>query len=498
MQRLTGIDAAFLALETPSAHMQVLGVAIVDPSTVPSNQKSASPKSASPKSAGAKAAGAKSANAQSPGSYFDRVHELLEARLHLVQPLRRRLVEVPFGVHIPIWIEDPNFDLDYHLRRAALPAPGGARELTAFVADVAGRPLDRRHPLWEAYVVEGLEHGYQAFVTKVHHSLIDGAAGVEMIAALFDLEAGAPLRPVQPAQEWHADSVPGDLEMLAHAVVSIAQSPAKVVRAVTNLVPGAVRFARRARHEALDVALPLTAPRLSMNRTITPHRAVAFSSVSLDEVKAVKNALGVTVNDVVLTVTAGALRIYLSGRDELPDRPLVASIPTSVRTEGDDRFGNRVSSMFAGLPVEIDDPIERVRAVASSMTGAKVMHEDMGGTTLEDWAEVAAPALFSRAMRAYTRLRVGERLRPVINLIMSNVPGPPWPLYLAGAHLVALHPLGPIFDDCGLNVTVISYLDHVDFGFLASRELLPDVDDLAAAVPEAFAELVKAASVVTA
>jgi diacylglycerol O-acyltransferase / wax synthase len=136
-----------------------------------------------------------------------------------------------------------------------------------------------------------------------------------------------------------------------------------------------------------------------------------------------------------------------------------------------------------------------VRAVASSMTGAKVMHEDMGGTTLEDWAEVAAPALFSRAMRAYTRLRVGERLRPVINLIMSNVPGPPWPLYLAGARLVALHPLGPIFDDCGLNVTVISYLDHVDFGFLASRELLPDVDDLAAAVPEAFAELVKAAGV---
>ncbi|MDQ1480463.1 MAG: diacylglycerol O-acyltransferase / wax synthase, partial [Actinomycetota bacterium] len=191
-------------------------------------------------------------------------------------------------------------------------------------------------------------------------------------------------------------------------------------------------------------------------------------------------------------------RIYLSGRDELPDRPLVASIPTSVRAEGDDRFGNRVSSMFAGLPVEIDDPIERVHAVASSMTGAKLMHEEMGGTTLEDWAEVAAPALFSRAMRAYTRLRVGERLRPVINLVMSNVPGPPWPLYLAGAHLVALHPLGPIFDDCGLNVTVISYLDHVDFGFLASRELLPDVDDLAAAVPEAFAELVKATGVVTA
>src|SRR4051794_34698200 len=250
MQRLTGIDAAFLALETPSAHMQVLGVAIVDPSTAP-------------------------ADAEFAGSYFDRVHALLEARLHLVQPLRRRLVEVPFGVYIPVWIEDPNFDLDYHLRRAALPAPGGARELTAFVADVAGRPLDRRHPLWEAYVVEGLEHGNQAFVTKVHHSLIDGAAGVEMIAALFDLEEGAPLQPAQPAEDWHPDVVPSDVEMLAHAVASIAQSPAKMYRAVTNLIPGAVRFARRARAETLDVALPLTAPRLSMNRTITPHRAVA-------------------------------------------------------------------------------------------------------------------------------------------------------------------------------------------------------------------------------
>jgi diacylglycerol O-acyltransferase / wax synthase len=463
LQRLTGLDAAFLALETPSAHMHVLGVAIVDPSTAPA------------------------------GPFHDRVRALLEARLHLVQPLRRRLVEVPFSLHVPVWIEDPAFDLDYHLRRAALPAPGGPRELATFVSDVAGRPLDRRHPLWEAYVVEGLADGYQAFITKVHHSLIDGVAGVEMIAALFDLDASAPLEPVAGRDDWRPDRVPNDVEMLTRAAAAIAQQPAKFARALVNLVPGVVRFARRARAEELDVTLPLTAPRLSMNRTITPHRIVSFASVPLADVKAVKRALDVTVNDVVLAVTTGALRTYLLDRSELPDRPLVASIPTSVRAEGDPQFGNRVSSMFAALPVEIDDPVECVRAIARSMTGAKHLRDEIGGSTLEDWAEVAAPALFSRAMRFYTRLRIGERLRPVINLIVSNVPGPPWPLFLAGARLVALHPLGPIFDDCGLNVTVISYLDHVDFGFLASRELLPDLDVVAASVPAALADLMKAA-----
>jgi WS/DGAT/MGAT family acyltransferase len=217
--------------------------------------------------------------------------------------------------------------------------------------------------------------------------------------------------------------------------------------------------------------------------------------VSLSEVKAVKNALDVSVNDVVLGITTGALRRYLVRREELPDRALVASIPTSIRADDDPRFGNRVSSMFAALPVDIDDPIERIRSIARSMSGAKNLHEEVGGSTLQDWAEVAAPALFSRATRFYSRLRIGERLRPVINLVMSNVPGPPWPLYLAGARLVAMYPLGPIFDDCGLNVTVLSYLDNVDFGFLASSELMPDVDDLAAGVPEALAELVKAAGV---
>jgi WS/DGAT/MGAT family acyltransferase len=469
MQRLTGLDAAFLALETPSAHMHVMGVAVVDPSTVPDAQY---------------------------GSFHERVRALLEVRLALVPPLRRRLVDVPFGLNVPAWIEDPDFDLDYHLRRAALPAPGGPEELAAFAADVAGRPLDRRKPLWEAYVVEGLEHGHQAFVSKIHHSLIDGVAGVAILAALFDLAPDAPLEPQEQPDEWESDHVPSETEMVGRWVVAAAQQPVKIGRALVRSVPGLIRAVRRARDESLEVALPLTAPRLSMNRTITPHRVIAFSSVPLADVKAVKNALGVTVNDVVLAVTAGALRSYLDRREELPDKALVASIPTSERTADDaDKYGNRVSSMFASLPVEIADPVQRVHHVARSMSGAKGVHEEVASTTLQDWAEVAGPALFSRASRAYSRLRIAERLRPMINLVVSNVPGPPWPLYFAGAQLVAIHPLGPIFDDCGLNATVMSYLDHMDFGFLGCRELLPDIDVLAACVPEALNELKKASGV---
>jgi len=466
MQHLTGLDAAFLAIESPSAHMHVLGIAVVDPSTVPD-------------------AGA--------GTYYERVRRLLEARIHLVPPLRRRLVTTPFGLYVPGWVEDPDFDLEYHLRRAALPSPGGPHELEAFVADFASRPLDRRYPLWEAYVVEGLEHGYQAFVAKLHHSMIDGVAGVSILSALFDLSADAPFEPLEPAPETLPASIPSDAEMLGRAVVAIAQRPAKIARAVVNSVPGVVRAIRRARDEALDLALPLTAPRLAFNRTITPHRVSAFSSVALDDVKAVKNALGVSVNDVVIAVTAGAMRTYLEHHYELPDRGLVAAIPTSVREEGDPLFGNKVSSMFATLPVEIDDPLERVRVVSRVMIGAKNLHADVGGSSLEDWAETASPILFTRAMRAYSRLKLGERLRPAVNLVLSNVPGPPFPLYFAGAQLAQLHPLGPIFDDISLNLTVISYLDHIDFGFIACRELIPDLDEMAAAVPDALAELMKAA-----
>ena len=463
MQRLTGLDAAFLSLETPSCHMHVMGVAILDPTGV-------------------------------EGFDAERVRDHILERLPLIPPFRRRLVDVPFGLHYPIWVEDPGFDIDYHFQRAALPSPGGPRELAEFAAAVAGRALDRAKPLWEMHYVEGLEHGRCALVSKIHHSVIDGLSGVDIMQHIFDLEpAPAPRLDVQLAPDWEPDHVPNDLELLAYAVASLARQPVRVLKTARKMATTATHVIQRVQRSPMRAGVPLTAPKLIMNGMITPHRKLAFVSVSLGDVKRVKDALGVKVNDVVLAVATGALRSYLETRDEVPDRSLVVSIPTSVRTEGErNKLGNRVSAMFASLPVELDDPLERVQRIHDSMVDAKDLHEEIGANTLADLAELASPAMLSSVMRLLTSLRFADRFDSAIhNAIVSNVPGPPFPLYLAGARLDAMHPLGPIFDGAGLNLTVISYLDSIDFGFLACRELLPDLDTLANAVPDALAELVK-------
>ncbi len=462
MQRLTGLDAAFLALETPSTHMHVMATMVLDPSDVPG------------------------------GFTVESMRKLIAERLPRLEPFRRRVVEVPFGVHHPVWIEDPDFDLDYHVRRAALPAPGGLDELAELTAEIAGRPLDRRRPLWELWVVEGLEHGHVGVIAKMHHAAIDGVLGVDLMTEIFDLERHPGPKPPhehEPAPE----RVPSDAELLVGAVTSIARQPLRAYRAVRNLTGSAVRVVQRLRSEPVSAGVPLTAPPSALNGILTPHRRVAFVSVPLADVKEVKQAFGVTVNDVVLAVCAGALRRYLDMRGQVPDKALLAAIPASVRTP-DERgvMGNRVSAMFATLATQLDDPVDRLFAAREVMSGAKQVHEDIGGNTLHEWAEVAAPVLFSRGIRLYERLLEG-RHRPIINLIVSNVPGPTFPLYCAGARLVSLFPLGPLLAGTGLNITVLSYLDSVGFGLIGCREIVPNIGAIAAAVPDALAELLKAA-----
>jgi WS/DGAT/MGAT family acyltransferase len=276
-------------------------------------------------------------------------------------------------------------------------------------------------------------------------------------------------------------------------MASIARQPLNVFRAARNLTRAAVRVVRRLRTEPVSAGVPLTAPPSPLNGVLTPHRRVALTTVPLTEVKEVKQAFGVTVNDVVLAVCAGALRRYLDRRGRVPDKALLAAIPASVRTE-DERgvMGNRVSAMFATLATQLDDPVDRLFAAREVMSGAKLVHEDIGGNTLYEWAETAAPVLFSRGMQLYERLLEG-RHPPIINLIVSNVPGPTFPLYCAGARLMSLFPLGPLLAGTGLNITVLSYLDAVGFGLIGCREIVPDIDAIAAAVPDALAELVKAA-----
>lgn len=466
MQRLSGLDATFLYFETPTNHLHVSAVMIFDPSTT-------------------------------PGGYsFDQVKEFIRGRLHLVPQFRQRLATVPFNLHHPVWFEDPEFDLDYHVRRIAVPSPGGPEELGALASDIVSRPLDRERPLWELWIVEGLQDGHIAVVAKMHHSTVDGVSGANLMMYLFDLNPESGELPPPPA-DWNPEHKPSDVELLAYAIRSLAKRPLVAARIIPATVKAATSMVRlRRSDDRSSGALPLTGPRTSFNRPLTPHRTISFLSIPLDDIKSIKHAFGCTVNDVVLAVCTGALRQYLMEGDELPDRPLVATCPVSVRTdENEQEVGaNRVSAMFVNLPVHEDDPVQRLRLIGASTKGAKEEHNALGARLLMEWAELAAPNTFALGARVYTRMKLADRHPPANNLVISNVPGPPFPLYFAGARLVALHPLGPIFDGAGLNVTVLSYRDSIGFGFIGCRELMPRIWDLASHVETATDELRKAAA----
>jgi WS/DGAT/MGAT family acyltransferase len=463
MQRLGGLDSAFLYFETPTMHMHVGGLMLVDPSTM-----------------------------SRPYSYAD-FRAYIDARMPLVPAFRRKLATVPLNLARPYWVEDPDFDLDYHLHRIAVPAPAGDKETADVVAEILSRPMDRSRPLWEMWIVEGRADGLIAVVSKVHHSSIDGITGANMMAELFDLEPDAAPR-VAPPDTWEPERKPSELELLGRAVYDVVSRPVGVVKLLPGTVVGLAKILNRRSGGAPGMPAPFTAPRTSFNATLTPHRTVSFVNVALEDVKTIKNAFGVKVNDVVIAVASGAIRKYLEARGELPDRSLIAAIPVSVHDRTEDKEGTtKVSFMFSSLASDIDDPAERLRHIAETNEGAKKDHDLVGASFLQDWAEHAAPNTFSLAARMYSSMRLSVRHPVVHNLIISNVPGPPIPLYFNGAKLVGLYPLGPIMDGAGLNLTVLSNMDSVGFGFISCRELVPDIWELAEDVPKALAELVEAA-----
>jgi WS/DGAT/MGAT family acyltransferase len=478
MERLSGLDSAFLSMETPTMHLHVAIAAVIDPTTMPT-----------------------------PYS-FDDLKAFVARRLMAEPAFRRRVVEVPFQLNHPIWVEDPHLDLDYHVRRHALPAPGGPRELTDLTGAIVGVPLDRSRPLWEIHVVEGLHDGNVALIGKIHHAAVDGVSGAELFVHLFDLTPDAAGDGRGPddvggqddaggtgAAPATAERIPSDVELVGHALVSQVRRtvslPAllgRTVRTVTHLV-------NRHRDPSTVVgAVPLRAPRTPWSAAITPHRSIAFARVRLSDIRRVRTAFDVKVNDVVLALVSGATRRYLEAREALPGEPLVGMCPVSVRSEDEHgRQDNRVSAMFVHLRTDIDDVGDRLRAIARTTRGAKEDHNAIGARFLQNWAEHAAPNTFALASRLYSRLNIADRHPPIYNLVVSNVPGPDFPLYLDGGRLVAAYPMGPVMEGAGLNVTVLSYMDNVDFGFLAAAELVPDVWDLADHVDAAMAELLDAA-----
>jgi WS/DGAT/MGAT family acyltransferase len=463
MERLTGLDASFLYLETPTLHMHVSMAAIFDPSTV-------------------------------PGGYsFEKVRALVAERIPFLPVFSRRLAQVPFRLGHPFWVDDPDFDIDNHIRRAAIPSPGGLEELATFVGDVCGRQLDRSRPLWEMYVVEGLEDGKIGLVTKIHHSTIDGVSGAELLGVLFDLEPNPGPREI-PTPEPHHGRMPGELELVTQALIGRLVRPIEITRLAWR-TGKAVLDVRRIRQlpRTGQAALPLSAPRTSMNAAVTAHRRVAFSSIALDDVKRLKNAAGTTVNDAVLAICTGALRAYLLAGNELPAEPLVATVPVSVHdTQTETRGSNKVSAMFVQLPTELADPRERLQTIREGTKGAKEEHHALGADLLLNWTEHATPNVFAAGARAYSRLKLADRHRPIHNLVISNVPGPDFPLYLAGAELVAGFPLGPVMEGTGLNVTVMSYRGVVNWGLMACADSVRGVWDIADAIPAALDELLAA------
>ncbi len=464
MRQLTSLDAQFLALESARQTGHVGGLAILDSSTAPGGVISAA-----------------------------RVQELIASRIALLPPLRWRLAEVPLGLDHPYWIDDADFDLEYHVREIALPAPGGDDQLGEQVARICARPLDRSRPLWEIYLIYGLEDGHVAMLTKIHHAVIDGMSGAEIMGLLLDLKPEG--REVPEAHEnGFGERAPSELEMLARGIMALPRYPLRALRALPRAVPNIEetpfatlpgagilgKLAGEVQHVVLrDSGSParanLVAPKTTFNGRVSAHRRFVFGRIPLEDIKAVKNAHGCTVNDVAVAICAGAVRRWLVAHDELPDDALVAQIPVSVRTgEQAGTFGNRILLMSAPLHTNIADPVERLQRTHEGLADMKQRHRALPAELLQDANNFIPPAVFAQAAQLTFRLSTSRPGRPAWNLVISNVPGPQVPLYMAGAQLVANYPVSVITDGMGLNITLMSYCGMVDFGIVADRDQMPD------------------------
>lgn len=461
MQRMTGLDAGFLHMETRTLHMHTLKIAIVDPSTV-------------------------------PGGYtFGKVKEVLGERLHLLPPFRRRAIRVPFDLHHPVWIEDADFHIDQHLRRIGCPAPGGMEELAEVISDIAGRPLDRSRPLWELWVVENLEGGSVAFVAKIHHALADGVAAAAMLMNI--LEADPQAAPPQPPA-FRGEPVPTRRQLVTAALSDWVRSLLDLPGLVRRTAAGLRRMRRLRKSSDVSSPMPFAGPKAHFNTALTPNRRYVMASLSLSDVRKVKDAFDVSVNDVILAACGGGLRRYLLRHGALPERSLIAGVPVALREDAGRLEGNRVSNLFTTLRTDIPGPVERLRSIHEVTVQAKQVHEALGAETLADWSDVTPAGPFALFMRFYSRASLARRHRPPINCVVSNVPGPREPLYIAGARLLAIYSMGPILEGIGLNITVWSYLDAVNFGIVACPEHMPDLWDFCADVRDELDELKKAAA----
>ena len=458
MEQLSGMDASFLYIESPTLPQHVLGVMLLDVA----------------------------------GSDFspERFRKVLEERMHLLPSFERRIAQVPLHLDHPYWVHDADVVIDDHLRTATLPAPGTLHELGRLVGEIGAQRLPRDRPLWEIWLVDGLADGRVAMVAKMHHSTIYGSAGADMMAHLLDF--GPEGREVEAAPELPVEPHPTTPGLLARAALNGARRPVKATKGVL----GSVRrvgslgaMAGRAVASRSPVTLPFTAPRSVINGRLTERRETAFTRVDFADIKAVKDGFGTKVNDVVLAAVTASLRGYLLARGPLPSRPLVASVPMNIGA-GAVAGTDKITAIMVPLPVAVEDPVERLREIARFSQESKGFADALGVETVGDMAELVPPLLVLSGSRLYDGLGLSRLHPPMQSLVVSNMPGPPIPLYLAGARVDGVYPFGPLLPGSGLNITVLSNMGNLDVGLIACPDLVPDLWDLADGFPAAVAELV--------
>ena len=460
------MDASFVALETRNSPMHIGSLLIYNPATAPGG--------------------------------FVRYKDILaffESRMQLSRTIRQRLVKVPFDLDYPYWIEDPDFDLEYHVRHVALPQPGDWRQLCIQAARIFARPLDLTRPPWEFTIIEGLDNipgvakGSYAMVTKVHHAAIDGMSGVDLLEAMHTLTPDAP--PPETPDSWQPEKVPGPVELLGRSYVSALTNPLKQLEVAAKAAPGIANAIKGLAVKDFKVSAKLVAPRCRFNRVVSPNRVVEGRSLPLADIKAIRAlSPGCKVNDVFLAIVGGAMRKYLLAKDDLPGRTLTAMAPISVRTKdekGD--MGNQVAAMVAPLGTHLDDPVERLQFVHCETTNSKAMTEAMGARNMTEMSKVS-PALFmALGAQLYTRLGLANRVSVPYSTIVTNVPGPPVPIYSSGARLESQMGLLCLTDGIGLGHVVQSYVDEATIAFTACRKLMPDPEFYAQCIEQSFEEL---------
>ena len=462
MDRLSSIDASFLTNESSDAHMHVGAILIFE---------------------------------GPPPAYNDFL-EHVHSRLHTVPRFRQKLAFPPVETGRPFWVDDPNFNLSYHVRHSALPAPGSEEQLRNIAGRLFSQQLDRSKPLWELWLVQGLERNRFALITKTHHALVDGVSGVDIATVLFDVKPVP--EQIEPDRDWVAHPPPSGAELAARGIAGVARAPVGLARRAVRAATHPMRATRKVAEagEALaEVAWNFTnpAPEVPLNTEIGSHRRFAWSRAELEDFKAIKNALGGTVNDVVLTVVSGALRSWLRSRGiKTEGLELRALVPVSIRAEDEHgQLGNRIAAMRGPLPVYIEDPVKRLEAVKRSMGGLKESKQALGAEVISRLNDFAPPTLLAQA----SRINFSTRL---FNLIVTNVPGPQIPLYVLGRELQDVFPVAFLPENHALAIAIMSYNGGIDFGLLGDYDAMDDLEMIAVGISEALMDLLAAAEAVEA